>query len=751
MPWTPALNVADLNRWLWLAVALAPDVVLLALVAWLWGALARTRRAARGQMAEAHEPLNRRTETLRWATELADVGVWFQDLATDVIECSDRCRAQFVLPPGRTPSLNDVFSVMHPDDRDRVRAAIDRSLADRQDYRTVFRIMHPDGAHHWVAALGRALYDADGKATSMGGVTIDVTGLRKIEEELRALQTVTKEQTTELELARRFRILADNASDVVMETDDAGIIRWITPSVRLRIGRDPQEVIGTRFAQFVHPDDRDRVRTVEQELKRGIAAETRLRLRLADDGYHWFAVSMRPVFDAHQAVVGRVGGWRDIHQEVQAQEIVAAERHRLRATLEGMLDPLAIIEPVRGDDRRVVDFTYVAVNPAACAWLGIDRDRLLGRRMCESSPEVESSGLLRTLAELADTGRPLVLDDFPFALRGADVRRLDVRGIRSDEWISLVWRDVSERHEAMEKLAASEEQFRLLAENSTDVILRLDPRDVILWLSPSVTPVLGWAVADCIGHDGKEFLATAEARRQFDRDKARALAGQGASSRVQVRAENGDVHWMAAQTFPFRTSAGDVSGMVLSMHVIDGQVVVEQELERRACIDDLTGLLNRRQVLERLAAVAARHQPTLGLLWCDIDGFKAINDAHGHAAGDAVLEALSDRIRRCLRSPADVGGRIGGDEVVVVLPGIAGLDEAAAFAERLRGLAAEPIPAGDEVLHATISIGVTLAGPDEAVDAILARADDAMYQAKQGGKNRVVAVPPPVVALAAGG
>jgi diguanylate cyclase (GGDEF)-like protein len=87
----------------------------------------------------------------------------------------------------------------------------------------------------------------------------------------------------------------------------------------------------------------------------------------------------------------------------------------------------------------------------------------------------------------------------------------------------------------------------------------------------------------------------------------------------------------------------------------------------------------------------------------------------------------------------------------VVLPGIAGLDEAAAFAERLRGLAAEPIPAGDEVLHATISIGVTLAGPDEAVDAILARADDAMYQAKQGGKNRVVAVPPPVVALAAGG
>ena len=567
---------------------------------------------------------------------------------------------------------------------------------------------------------------------------------RQLAEAGDALQLVSKEQSVDLGLARQFRLFAENASDVVMETDTAGVIRWITPSVRLRIGREPEDVIGKRFALLVHPDERDRVRAMEKQVARGAAAEARLRLRVADDGYQWFAVSLRPVFDDHQTVIGRVGGWRDIHREVQAQEVVGVERQRLRATLVGMLDPLAIVEPVRDDDRRVVDFTYLDVNPAACGWLGMDRDRLVGARLRETLPEVESSGMLESLVELTDTGRPLVLDDFPFMLRGGDSRRLDVRGIQGDEWISLAWRDVTERHDATEKLAASEEQFRLLAENSTDIILRIDANDTVLWISPSVQPVLGWTPANAIGHDGKEFLATAETRAQFARDKARALAGQGTVSRAQVRAATGAVHWMEVHTFPFRTAEGTVSGMVASMRVIDEQVRMEQDLEHRARIDELTGLCNRGEWLERLSAIVARHEPATGLVWCDIDAFKAINDAHGHAAGDAVLEALGARIRGCLRSDADVGGRIGGDEVVVVLRGIGGLDEAVAFAEDLRRRAAEPIRAGDDVIVATISVGVTLAGPEEGIDAILARADDAMYEAKTQGKNRVVGVPPPL-------
>ena len=212
-------------------------------------------------------------------------------------------------------------------------------------------------------------------------------------------------------------------------------------------------------------------------------------------------------------------------------------------------------------------------------------------------------------------------------------------------------------------------------------------------------------------------------------------------SRAQVRAANGDVHWVEVHSFPYRTAAGAVSGLVASMHVIDEQVRMEQDLERRARFDGQTGLCNRQELLDRLAAVVARREPGLGLLWCDIDGFKAINDTHGHAAGDAVLEALGARIRGCLRSSDDLAGRISGDELIVVLRGVDGLDAAATAAESLRRRAAEPIAIGDESIESTISIGVTLAGPGEGIDALLARADDAMYQAKQQGKNCVVAIP----------
>jgi diguanylate cyclase (GGDEF)-like protein/PAS domain S-box-containing protein len=746
MRWTQIFDV-DLDRlprWLSLALSVVPDLVFFACVAWFWIWLVRTRRRAQRQLAEAGDTLARRTEILRLATELADVGVWFWHLGTGVVEWTDRVRKQFALPPGRAPSLDYFFSVVHPEDRDRVRAAIDHALTDRQDYRTALRAVHPDGSQHWIAVMGRALYAADGTPLSMGGVTIDVTELRSIQGELQSLQQVSREQARELDLARRFRLFAENAADVVMETDNAGVVRWITPSVRLRIGREPEDVIGERFAELVHPDERDRVRTMEDEAGRGEAAESRLRLRIADDGYQWFLVSLRPTFDDRGTVIGRVGSWRDIHREVQAQDVLAAERLRLRATLEGMLDPLAIIEPVRDDERHVVDFTCLDVNPAACNWFTMDRDRLVGTRLCGTFPELDSSGLLRSLAALADTGSPLLLDDFPFMLRGVGLRRLDIRGIRGHDWISLVWRDVTERHQAAERLAASEEQFRLLAENSTDVIFRLDANGTILWISPSVTPVLGWAPAETIGRDCKDFLATAETREQFERDKARVLAGQGAATRGQIRAAKDDVHWVEVHAFPYRTTAGAVSGMVASMHVIDEQVRMEQDLEHRARIDPVTGLCNRQELLERLAGALARRESSIALLWCDIDGFKAINDTHGHAAGDAVLGALGARIRGCLRSADDMAGRISGDELIVVLQAVTGLDEATACAENLRRRAAEPIRAGDEVIEATISIGVTLAVPDEGVDALLARADDAMYEAKQQGKNRVFTVPPPI-------
>jgi len=168
----------------------------------------------------------------------------------------------------------------------------------------------------------------------------------------------------------------------------------------------------------------------------------------------------------------------------------------------------------------------------------------------------------------------------------------------------------------------------------------------------------------------------------------------------------------------------------------------ERGLQRQASIDDLTGLLNRRELLallEGLLAEGAADQAGAGLalLFCDLDLFKDINDQFGHATGDLVLRRVAQRIRRQIRSD-DLAARMGGDEIVVVLCHSGDPDGAIETAQRIGASIAQPIHSCGVVTRITASIGVTWARRGEDVDSLMARADIAMYRAKQEGRNRVV-------------
>ncbi len=431
----------------------------------------------------------------------------------------------------------------------------------------------------------------------------------------------------------------------------------------------------------------------------------------------------------------------------QTSAALVAEQRRLNATLEMLFDPYVIAEPVRDAGGRVVDFIYAEANPAACAWIGVDRHHLLGRRMLEVYPSVETTGLLKIFIDTAEYGLPATVEAFPFPHDKEGKRWLDIRAVRVENQVGLAWRDVTERHEADAKRVASEEQFRLLAENSSDVVIRIGRDGTVLWVSPSVTSVLGWSQTDCIGRLADDLFATSEGREQFQRELQKALMGQAVMLRSQLAAKGGDVHWVEIHAGPFRTEDGQIDSIVASFRGIDAEVRAEAILERRASTDELTNLLNRKEALERVEILNKRGGQQLAALWCDIDRFKIVNDTYGHAAGDAVLKALADRIRGCLRSTDDMGARIGGDELLVLLHGVRDLKDAMDIAEKLRRAAAEPIPTPAGPITITLSIGVTIARPDERTDALMARADDAMYQAKNRGRNQVVALEEPVAAV----
>jgi diguanylate cyclase (GGDEF)-like protein len=162
-------------------------------------------------------------------------------------------------------------------------------------------------------------------------------------------------------------------------------------------------------------------------------------------------------------------------------------------------------------------------------------------------------------------------------------------------------------------------------------------------------------------------------------------------------------------------------------------------VERQALVDGLTGLANRRAASDALHAEAARAErleTPLSVVLADLDGFKEVNDEHGHAVGDAVLRAFADVLRDTLRE-SDLAGRWGGEEFLLLLPG-ADEEGAAQLAERVRiGLAARRIPSGPG-LRVTASFGVAEYAGEANTEQLVAAADDALYRAKRGGKDRVV-------------
>ena len=166
----------------------------------------------------------------------------------------------------------------------------------------------------------------------------------------------------------------------------------------------------------------------------------------------------------------------------------------------------------------------------------------------------------------------------------------------------------------------------------------------------------------------------------------------------------------------------------------------QKRLEHSAYYDALTNLPNRVLLADRLRqgiAQSRRRGQGLAVAFLDLDGFKAINDQHGHEAGDQLLIALATRMQQALRE-GDTLARIGGDEFVAVLLDLNGIEASEHMLTRMLTTAAEPVPIGDLVLQVSASLGVTFYPQTEDIEAdqLIRQADQAMYQAKLAGKNR---------------
>ena len=663
--------------------------------------------------------------------DLAPVGYITLDDHNIILEANLTAAHLLAMPREQLATL-PLGRVILPEDQDIFYLTRKKLLADGAAQTCELRLLKSDGSFFW-ARFEVIPVARDGDHGDFCRISItDITDKVKIRHDL-----TRREQ--------EYRLLAENASDVVFRSSRDGLIEWVTPSVSVRTGWTPEQLVGRQLRDLVHPDDTDRLAAAQAGLKDGIGFEIELRIRIRTDGYHWFSVSIRPALDDAGTVTHLVGGWQDIQNMVQARAALEMERARLHATLDSLLDPHVMLEAVRDKQGRIIDFVYADANEAACRYNKMERARLVGRRLLELLPAHTSSGLLDMYCHALETDQPLVLNDFvyPHEILAED-RRFDIRAVRVGDALSFTWRDVTDRYLLTQKLAASEEHYRLLTTNSYDTAIRIDDEGKVTWVSPSIKALLGWDPGEWIGRPITGFV-TPESLPTLRTNLDRVVQGEPVVARYQALAKDGTAHWAESRAMPYVNAQDRRDGVIAAFHLIDEQVAIEQALEHRARTDELTSLLNRKEVFERIEAYAGQHPRTgqaIAVLFCDMDKFKTINDTYGHAAGDEVLRVMADRIRHCLRSTDDLGARVGGDELLAVLHGVQNLQNAVAIAEKLRLSAAEPIPIPGGTIRTTVSIGVTVARPGEKTGALIARADEAMYRAKEHGRNQVIPIEP---------
>ena len=292
-------------------------------------------------------------------------------------------------------------------------------------------------------------------------------------------------------------------------------------------------------------------------------------------------------------------------------------------------------------------------------------------------------------------------------------------------------------NEREETVVSAMRQYQVITECSTDLITRHAHDGTILFASPAGMQILGVGPQALQGSNIVDFVHPDDVARVQSAFDATTPGDTATTVVYRARLATGDYVWLESALRSLAVRGHEEQILCLSRN-IDERKRMEDQLHLEARTDRLTRLPNRLMLDERLPAAMTqcfREGTLLAVLLIDLDRFKDINDALGHRSGDELLSAVAGRLASCTRA-GDTVARWGGDEFVVMLPGLQHADVAQAMADRYIKALKQPFMHNGEQLHVTASVGIAIAG-DDTVNAehLLANADVAMYRAKRRGGN----------------
>ncbi|MCC7369407.1 MAG: EAL domain-containing protein [Chloroflexi bacterium] len=386
------------------------------------------------------------------------------------------------------------------------------------------------------------------------------------------------------------------------------------------------------------------------------------------------------------------------------------------------------------------------VNDAFCQITGYSLDELLAQPSLFSVIADEQRPALASLLDV-HTASGHVVSHHETVVIHQDGHPVDVEiGVTSLRLGSqahrvIIARDITTRKRAEAALRQSEDRFRSLVQNSSDLMTILGADGIILWHSPSVDRVLGYAPDALTGASLYDLVHPEDAAR-VAATFASCSTDASAQATVDFRCRHADGSWRYLEAIGSNLlSHPTIGGIVVNSRDVTERKAFEDQLARQAFFDSLTGLPNRvlfMYSIERALAGARRNNLGVAVMFLDLDGFKAVNDTLGHLIGDQLLIAFGQRLRSCVR-PGDTVARLGGDEFTILLEDIPHVGEAERVASRILERLQTPFTFEGRDLHIGSSIGIAFGMLGEVQPADLLRfADVAMYRAKSQGKGQSV-------------
>ena len=377
----------------------------------------------------------------------------------------------------------------------------------------------------------------------------------------------------------QYRLLADNSSDVIMLGSLAEGLTWVSPSVTTVLRREPDEVLGFGMSALVHPDDLPVLRQVaERAIESREDLRYRYRVHCGDGAYRWVEGLSHWIPEDAAPSTQRLIRLRDIDDQVRAEHDLAASEQLYRLLAENSSDMVIL-----RDEELIIRWA----SPSCENVLGISIDDILGRSVNDFVPPEDVAAMDDQISHMHRNGSAMQYRIRARTASGTyrwfsgNSRPLPGDAEDGRRWVVSL-SDIDEQVRAEDSLREREGLYRLLAENSTDIVILADDSFTALWVSPSLTEVTGWLPEELVGHDASQFIHPADWQRERPGPPG-VHRTFGTAGRLRLRCSDGSYLWMEAVAQAVATDS-PVAGSpqhVVRLHDIEAQVRAEQDLSER--------------------------------------------------------------------------------------------------------------------------------------------------------------------------